>query len=497
MAFFVLAALLWTLRSWNLEIGDGEFCCKQTIGGQAFAVTLSRSFLSYLLYRTMFFTLHPLLNWWIEDIIALSSCAAGLVFFYALYRLARVNSSNSIDFWALLLFPSTTLVLQIFCGHIEFYPWTCALLTLCTWWSWETMHGHRSPLWASAALALAAAFHSSGVFYFPILLLLPILGVERAQQATPIRKQEWKQISIILALFLIAALLHRKPTHWIYLSLTIVGIIWFTTVSSHAWRKEWMAWFKVLLPWLILFGIRALFRLRAEPLLEHIAPFREPYDHGAYLYEFISWDHLYDKTIYFLWLTPLGLLGFLGFCGLAWQKIKTDRWLLYLANGCGWALLWYIIFYPQLRLRDWDLFGSVSIPLNLFVIYAAIRLIKPIPFRTLAYVAIAMHLFISFPIILQNSSLLTGRGYVELHYDPNPVSTHAYIRGLVLGVTPLQQANIRSGNANIRVVPLERGYQSWQEDTFLEPGKTYTFEPTLEVINNRLPIFQEKSPENE
>ena len=100
--FAILAVVLWQLRSWNLDIGDGLFCCKQTIGDQIFVTTLSRSFLSYLLYRAVFFSLSPILGLWVEDIIALLSCAAGLLFFWALNRLSEESSRTPFERWAIL-----------------------------------------------------------------------------------------------------------------------------------------------------------------------------------------------------------------------------------------------------------------------------------------------------------------------------------------------------------------------------------------------------------
>jgi hypothetical protein len=102
-ALLLLGGGLWYFRSWNLEIGDGEFCCKQTVGDAPYDVTLSRTPLAHLLYRFLFFHLHPLWRWWVEDIIALSSCAAGLVFFSALYLLACRSSRSRYDFFLYLV----------------------------------------------------------------------------------------------------------------------------------------------------------------------------------------------------------------------------------------------------------------------------------------------------------------------------------------------------------------------------------------------------------
>jgi len=485
-AFAGLAALLWILRSWNLEIGDGEFCCKQTSGEKAFAVTMSRSLLSYSLYRFLFFWLNPFLDWWVEDIIALSSCAAGLVYFFALNRLAASTMKDRTAYWLMILFPSTTLLLQIFCGHVEFYPWTCAMLMVCLWLSWETIHGECSILWPSIVLALAGAFHSSGIFYFPTLLLLPVLSQNSENKPSAFSSRNLYNAGLIFFIFIMAALLHRKPTHWIYITFLVVGYLLYTYKIPQRWKTGLSQWWKLIIPWLALFAVRAVLGLRAEPLFEHLPPLREPYDHGAYLYMAFSWDHLYDKVMFHLWLTPLGLIALLGFFGVYHRRIIADRWLLYICNCCLWAMVWSILFYPQLRTRDWDLFATISIPLNLFALYAAAYFWKAKYFKIIAAVGIVVHLVISTPIILRNSNILSGRGYVTVKYEPKPVSTTAYIRGLKLGVTPLEKKNIRSGKANARMIPLERGYKSWAVDMLLEPGKTYLFNDQLEAADNLL-----------
>ncbi len=477
---------MWLLRSWNLEIGDGEFCCKQTSGITAFAVTMSRSMLSYSLYRFLFFWLNPFLDWWVEDIIALSSCAAGLVYFFALHRLAVATMKDRTGYWLLILFPSTTMLLQIFCGHVEFYPWTCAFLMVCLWLSWETIHHDRSILWPSASLALAGAFHSSGVFYFPTLLLLPILSRKCNNNLKVSSYQNIYNASLMFAIFIMAALMHRKPTHWIFIMLLVMGCVLYTYKIPRKWKAGLAPWWKVMIPWLAMFAVRAVMGLRAEPLLEHLPPLREPYDHGAYLYMAFSWDHLYDKVMFHLWLTPLGLIALLGFLGLRWSKIKENRWLLYICNCCLWAMVWSILFYPQLRTRDWDLFATISIPLNLFALYAAFHFWQAKYFKIITSMVIILHLVISMPIILRNSSLLSGRGYVTVKYEPKPVSTTAYIRGLKLGITPLEKKNIRSGKAKARMIPNVRGYKSWSVEMMLEPGKTYFFNDQLEEVNNLL-----------
>ncbi len=480
----IVGFCLWILRSWNLVIGDGEFCCKQTIAESAFAVTLSRAPLSYLLYRGLFFSLHPILNWWVEDIIALSSCVAGIVFFFAVYSLARQTSRSSFEFWIIFLFPSTTLLLQIFCGHVEFYPWTCTLLAVSALLAWKSIADGWSPLWASGTMALAAAFHSSGVFYFPALLLLPPFFTYETKNKTNLWCENRSRVLILFFLFILTALLHRTPTYfWIAIAVAMgIGFLFRTTIQEYL-AKGW----EIYIPWFVLFAVRAFFGLRAEPLIEHLPPVFEPYDHGAYLYEAFSWDHLYDKTMFHFWLAPFGLIALLLFGWRERKKITREPWLLFLSHFCLWTLVWTVLFYPQLRTRDWDLFATMSIPFNLFAVYAFLRFL-PVSFqRTVIPMMILAHLTISLPVVIKNSHLLEGRGYVTLTYSPTPAENRAFLRGLQVGITPLTQPNVRSGWAEIRIVPLERGLHSWAIHQDLIPGNHYLFDPILPSADHPIP----------
>ncbi len=484
LGFCVLAYVLWFFRSWNLQIGDGEFCCKQTTGDAPFAVTLSRATLSYILYRTMFFSLHPLINWWVEDIIALSSCAAGVVFFLALYRLAKNSTRSLFEQWLIILFPPSTLIIQIFCGHIEFYSWTCALLMVCSYFAWLTIQKGYSTWWPSAFMALATAFHSSGVFYFPTLLLLLSLSTERSN-TYQITITEAKRILLFMILFIVTALLHRY--YLPYMLVAPFGILVFIFLPAQ-WKNFLKPGWPIYLPWFVLFSIRAWFNLRAEPLIEHLPPVFEPYDHGAYLYEAFSWDHLYDKTMFHFWLAPFGLVCLLIFGWKYKKAILQDKWLVFLLHFSFWALVWTVLFYPQLRTRDWDLFASMSIPLNLFAVYACIRFLNPRFLRWIMPLMILAHLVISLPIVIDNSNVFEDRGYVKVVYKPHPPKNRAFLRGLELGITPLEQPNIRSGWAEIRIVPLERGLQSWVIHRDLIPSNDYLFDPVLQESTAHPPV---------
>lgn len=477
LAFF---ALLWTLRSWNLTIGDGGFICGQTVSPDIFPITLSRSFLSYLLYRQMFYVLNPLTGWWVEDIIALSTCVAGVVCLWALIRLAKRMATSWPEAVAMVLFLFSTLFLQLYCGHIEFYPWANTAMMLAMLMAWMSLFRGTSVLWPSLALTFMAAFHSSGVFYFPALLVLPSL--QRMGQQSGAAMQ-WRWVVIFLCAYLALAYLHRNP--YLYFPILSAGLIAFFMKFPPEKRGEMNPYLLMLLPWLVWFSLRSVLRamdlLRAEPLLEHIAPLWGEFDPGVYYYTFFSWEHLFDKLPYHLWLAPFGLLSIVGFWLFCRERVRNDRWLVFLTHVSVWAFLWSALFFPQLRERDWDLFASMSIPYNLFAVYAWLRF-TPSVAKLLVPVMIVVQLCISIPIILSNSGLLDHRGYATLHFESRPVPAMVFVRGLRVAETPLELPNIRAGFADVRMISAEEGvrqYGSWINELVLEDGMEYHFSETL------------------
>lgn len=484
--FLMLGTVFWSLRSWNLEIGDGLFCCKQTAGDSIFETTLSRSFLSYLLYRFLFFNLHPMLNWWVEDVIALSSCAAGILYFWALFRLSEESARNLFGRYIIVLFPSTTLLFQVFCGHIEFYPWTNAFLMLFVYLSWKSIYQNSSPFYASIALALAAGFHSSGVFYFPALLFLPFLKLKKDGEISW-GKKDIQNMVIIFILYIITAMVHRInelnlpiyvseiPVYQLHLPIWFLAVPFYFALVSAEKRAQLAPYMMVYVPWFALFSIRSILNLKAEPLIEHLPPFMEPYDHGAYLYMAFSWEHLYDKTMFHIWLAPFALLTILIIGIWKWKLLLQNRWLLFLGHMCIWTMVWTVLFYPQLRTRDWDLFATMSIPFNLMALYLALQYFPLITQRILIPIAVVVQLCISLPIIFDNSNVMNGRGYATLSFESAPVSADVYVRSLKLKQSPLVQPNVRSGLADVRMIPTERDYLSWSEEVDIQPGQEYVF----------------------
>ncbi|MBZ0257020.1 PEGA domain-containing protein, partial [bacterium] len=357
----------------------------------------------------------------------------------------------------------------------EFYPWLCAFLMLSIYLAWRTVYLGTSPIWASAAMALAGGFHSSGVFYFPALLLLPALRNQGAM-----KRSDWGFAAAFFALYIATAMLHRQPYYFIPTVFLLVPLYFYAV--PQAWQKKLRPWQAVYLPWLFLYFLRASLWLKSEPLLEHIPPLHGPYDPGVFFYTFFSWGHLFDISLFHLWMAPFGMPVLILSLLLAFKRINRDPWMTYLLHLCLWTLIWSWLFYPQLRSRDWDLFASISIPMNVYALFALWKYASRREFYAIASIAIALHLWISVPVVVRNSSLLEYRGYVTVSFETKPVQSRVFLRGLELGNTPITQENIRAGYAEIRMIPLERGHGSWSQDVLLEDGKSYTFSETLPEV---------------
>ncbi|HOE11301.1 MAG TPA: hypothetical protein PLQ35_10285 [bacterium] len=482
--------VLWQLRSWNLWNGDGEFCCKQTVGQSTFAITLSRCPLSHLEYRYLFRILRPITNLWVEDIIALSSCMAGVVYLWATVLLARRLFSRTINRVLLTAFCCSSMVLQVFCGHIEFYPWTCTFMMIFILSGWLYLNGTFSIFWPSFLLVLATALHSSAVFYFPGILALECFRQVRESKNRPLVVFH---CLLSLGLFVCAAPFHRYREQFIAF-LSVCAILWIVWGKAPAKIREWRQgmgpWLLALSPWLLYFSIRTALGFYAEPILHHIAPAGEPYDHGSFLYTFWSRDHLKDKLTFLWWLAPFAIpVGLLVLISFGKECLKNG-WLVFLIvlSVCG--LIWGILFYPQLRIRDWDLFTTIAIPFNLLVGYGVLILWK----RGQVYLTfmILAHLTISIPLIIDNADLLVGRGYVTLECETQPVSAEVYVRGLPIGFTPLTMQNIRSGRARIVLIPQSRDYLSVQRRYNLKPGEHLRISETLPPRPPRTPVQKQE-----
>lgn len=476
LAFWVL----WFLRSWNLWNGDGEFCCKQTIGKTTFAITLSRCPLAHLGYRYLFRVLRPITGWWVEDIIALSSCTAGLVFFWATALLARRIFFARVDQILYPAFCSSSLLLQVFCGHIEFYPWTCALVMVFALFASRHLGGRLSIFWPSVVLTLAGAFHGSAVFYFPGVVALEYFRQSRDPRTS---RRSLVYSVFCFALFVCAACFHRyRVQYFVFLVFCLVG--WFgwglAPGRLRAWREGLGPWLVALAPWIAYFSVRTALGFYAEPILHHIAPMGEPYDHGSYLYTFWSWEHLHDKFLFLWWLSPFAIPAGLLIAATVKRGWRNNGWLIFLRVFALTALGWEILFYPQLRIRDWDLYASTAIPFNLLVGYGVLRLWN----RGRLYLTLMVlaQLFIGVPIILDNSDLLVGRGYATAEFRSQPISAEVYVRGLPVGKTPLTMENIRSGRARIRLIPSDRNYRSVKRRHVFQPGEHLLIDEGLPYV---------------
>ncbi len=508
LAFAVLAAaflIFWNLRAWNILNGDGQFCTKTVIGERLYAIALNRSTLTLLTYRGLYTLLHGWFDWWPRDAIALGACLSGVVFLALAMGLGRRLYRGG---WKTLLpvaLPISTYLLQVYCGEVEFYALLNTALMLYAFSAWHVLHGRLHPVWASAALAVAAGCHTSGLFSFPSLLWLHALWIVRRSENGPSEEVEapadisepdiWaerrrtriRDAALALGLFALLAITHRNRLWWsvpgsiLGLDISVSGPIFGLDIdvfreasrthllfpivicavggaffaTRYSFRRRWMPWLILLAPWVLFFTLRSAFNFHPEPILSHIAPVYGPYDPLAYLYTFFSWDHLHDKLFFHAWSAPFGVPVLVFWLWQCWKKRDCKPWVSFLLGMASCALAWTTLFYPQLRTGDWDLFVSLGLPLNLLLAHAIATHRSALQGKVLALAVLTIHLLISVPFVIDNSELRKGRGYCELTLT-SELPAELYIRGLKVGETPFHSRTVRSGDAELRIIPLER-----------------------------------------
>lgn len=493
----LMAAFLifWNLRAWNILNGDGQFCIKTVFGERLYAITLTRSTLTLLTYRGLYALLHGWLDWWPRDTIALGACLSGVVFLGLAMSLGRRLYRNG---WKTLLpvtLPISTYLLQVYCGEVEFYALLNTALMLYAYAAWHVLHGRLHPIWASGALTVAAGCHTSGLFLFPSLLWLHALWVDRRSSIEVADGKEspkdgfkpdlWearkrtriRDAALALGLFALFAITHRNRLWWSGPGL-IFGLdidAWVQGVSrnhllfpivllavgsaflaaGYSFRQRWTPWLILVSPWALFFTLRSAFNFHPEPILSHIAPVYGPYDPLAYLYTFFSWDHLHDKLLFHAWSAPFGVPVLACWLWRCWKNRGSEPWVSFLLGMASCAIAWTTLFYPQLRTGDWDLFVSLGLPLNLLLAHLIATSRSESRGKALAIGVLAVHLLISVPFVIENSELKKGRGHCELTIT-SELPAELYLRGLKVGETPFHSRTVRSGDAEIRIIPLER-----------------------------------------
>ncbi len=457
----------------------------------------------------MYQVLNAHVGMWPQDAIAVGSCIGGVIFLWIGYQLGCLLYR---EWWKRLLpavIPASTYLLQVFCGEVEFYAWLNAALLGYLAIGWLVLNRRLSPIWASITLVFATCLHASAIFTFPSLLWLHILWLEQTAKPPvedaespnaiePVRrKTHIRDAAVALAVFAFVAVMHRNRLWWvgpepiggldidawarelsrlhlIYpISLAVLVGGFFCCKATT--RKRWRSWLFILLPWFVFFTTRSLLGMHPEPLLKHIPPFTTPFDIESFWYPFFSYDHLYDKTCFYLWSAPLGLFVFFG-CLWTCGRRSCDIWVKFLLGAGVCAVIWTIFFYPELRRRDWDLFSSMGIPLNLLLVHIIVtRLAGRWRITAIAAVLI-VHLSMSVPFVIGNMLLEQGHGYVNLKVTSD-LPAEVFVRGLRYGTTPFESAWVRSGPGNLRVVPLsrivdEKRTTSVQHDIDLPAGET-------------------------
>lgn len=326
-----LVAVAWLLRSRRLY-GDGAHTVELLEHGQWInhKEPLDRLFTA-LVYRAG----HAVTGWDAGTAIALVSTLAGVVYWLAVFRLARrrpLPGAGGVPIWLLLGATGTS---ALFFGHVENYAW----LTAGTLWTLvlglEAAPELARPLWPAAlAFGLTFATHLAAIWLAPALAVVWIVRAARRRLWRPALLEALSGCALAVAPFAAVA----------------VGML----IGGAGWGGFSAANFGG--------GDGSLFvplRATASPL-ERVT--------------LLSAAHLRDVGNQLLLVAPVGaLLALIGWLGRRHDGRRADAgtWVL-LAASIG-TLMYAFLFNPDMAafhprlgaLAEWDLFAFAGVPVTL------------------------------------------------------------------------------------------------------------------------------------
>jgi hypothetical protein len=229
----------------------------------------------------------------------------------------------------------------VFFKHFEFYAPLYAALAFVAWMGARYLRApyFRKFIWLIAAFFIAANMHRVALFYLPALALV----FRDSKSARGFRKPEQREIAVMAAAVLAAALLHAVP---VYLA------------SIDAWKA------------LVLEDYNRVSEL-LTPFTQSWADYASETSRLGAVHRFTFGSIEHWKHFFFFMLagSPLALPVIAAFA----RRIKSQRekFLLLMAI-CGWV--WALFWHPHLGYGDWDLFCNPAVATNLL---AASLIVRP------------------------------------------------------------------------------------------------------------------------
>lgn len=159
IGFFLL---FWFFRSAVFDGGSSDIWTREIEDGVWFR---KRRMLSFLLMQVVYKITYFLNHWDARLAINLTSCFAGAIFVFFLYRVCQRWQKG----WIPFLLVMTSGMAVLFYGHIETYPQSVAATMIFFYVLLEYLEGRLRAIYPAAAYSFAAMFHLQVGFMFPIL----------------------------------------------------------------------------------------------------------------------------------------------------------------------------------------------------------------------------------------------------------------------------------------------------------------------------------------
>ncbi len=360
--------LFWVFRQDNFSLGDSAFIRVFFPGSvhlRGFLFTFDEP-LELIIHTVTYRLLFPATGLSIEQVYALYSCAAGVVFISVTRRLWRLLTGDtgmrSLAVWLSL----SSGVIQLFFGYVEDYTLVTTGMWIYLLLAQESLEGRRHPAWASFSLSLSFCLHILAGWLFPSLLFLWLGRTRRKLSEAPLGELGQILLALLLPMALCLALL------------LLAGVELAEIKQAHVWR----------LPFIF--------------LKDHITNPAHPMD----WYPMLSFRHLSAVLNQAVLVALPGVLSLLVVAFQARPATRNHWGLLHFSISVAVLFqLFALTYYPGLGpRRDWDLFSCIGLGYGLLGTYLLLTRVPRELARYAGVVILTLSLIQTGLFVLQNSA---------------------------------------------------------------------------------------------